>query len=113
MFFCSKHTSELNFNRLYVANEIGALALKNVLINFNGKVTNTPKITNKHNDLKVFSMVYKSENNKFFYGSDFNDFYYSNKQGKIGLSTIDSLGGFQTPVSESLLVDKGYKKIVI
>jgi len=89
--------------------------LKNVIVRGNGNFNKDWEVFwNKENAvLKVDGLIFDLENGKYFFGSDFSDFYVSLKTGKIGLKTRDGNGFFQTKVNEDILERKGFEKKTI
>ena len=89
--------------------------LKNVIVRGNGNFNKDWEVFwNKENAvLKVDGLIFDLENGKYFFGSDFSDFYVSLKTGKIGLKTRDGNGFLQAKVSKDVLERKGFEKKTI
>lgn len=61
----------------------------------------------------VSSLIFDLNNEKYYYGSDFSNYYIAFKTGKIGLITRDGRGTFQAQVDEQVLEAKGFTKKLI
>ena len=96
------------------------VVIKNVLINDVGeKYTDVPDwfFDRVVEGVSIEGIIGKITSQKKVYlqyfGDNFSDFYYSNKQGKIGIKAMNSVGGFQTSITEQWLKNKDYFKIEI
>ena len=102
--------------RLFSAVYNSTITMKNINVNVSFINKGNPKyLWNEKGNatVDIQSLIIKNNFEKVYYGSEFEDFFYRNKTGEIGLKAIDLNGGFQSVVTEEMLASKGYIKKVI
>lgn len=91
----------------------GTFKLRNILINLQNTSFDMSTYY-KSNSVKadVDGLIYLCKGNRYnsYYGSDFSDFYFAWRTGKVGLISLDGRGQFQGVIDEEWLSNKGYTK---
>jgi hypothetical protein len=85
--------------------------IHNVILNSNLKTTCKNYITNLEYNCNFLSFLVTAGEDKVFYGSQFSDYFYDYKTGKIGLETMEGVGSFKAKVDENFLLNKNFKKL--
>jgi hypothetical protein len=114
VYITQKSKNQFKFAYLITSNFI----LKNVFVEAKiDKTVDTYSLYNKINDYiinfdgVVLNLEYKNGNKLRYYGTDFSDYFYDWKTGRMGLKTIEQVGTFKSQVTEDKLVNMGYSKI--
>ncbi len=92
------------------------ISMSNILIDNKTNFTDTSKfICMSNGGSKIYfenGIIINSPTQNFYYGSNFTDFFYSWKTGKVGIIPMTGKGLFQQKIDEAFLLNKHFVKKV-